>query len=25
VYKCTPLSRLNAADGMATPLAQAEY
>ncbi len=25
VYKCTPLSRLNAADGMATPLAQAAY
>lgn len=25
VYKCTPLSRLNAADRMATPLAQAEY
>jgi len=25
VYKCTPLSRLNVADGMATPLAQAEY
>ena len=25
VYKCTPLSRLNAADGMATPLAQAQY
>jgi F420-non-reducing hydrogenase large subunit len=25
VYRCTPLSRLNAADGMATPLAQAEY
>ena len=25
VYKCTPLSRLNTADGMATPLAQAEY
>jgi len=25
VYKCTPLSRLNAADGMTTPLAQAEY
>ncbi len=25
VYKCTPLSRLNAAEGMATPLAQAEY
>ena len=25
VYMCTPLSRLNAADGMATPLAQAEY
>jgi len=25
VYKCTPLSRLNAADAMATPLAQAEY
>lgn len=25
VYKATPLSRLNAADGMATPLAQAEY
>jgi len=24
-YKATPLSRLNAADGMATPLAQAEY
>jgi len=24
VYKATPLSRLNAADGMATPLAQAE-
>jgi len=25
LYSCTPLSRLNAADGMATPLAQAEY
>jgi F420-non-reducing hydrogenase large subunit len=25
VYKATPLSRLNAADGMATPLAQTEY
>ena len=25
MYKATPLSRLNAADGMATPLAQAEY
>jgi len=25
VHKATPLSRLNAADGMATPLAQAEY
>jgi F420-non-reducing hydrogenase large subunit len=25
VYKATPLSRLNAADGIATPLAQAEY
>jgi F420-non-reducing hydrogenase large subunit len=25
VYKATPLSRLNAADGMATPLAQAAY
>ncbi len=25
VYKATPLSRLNAADGMTTPLAQAEY
>ncbi len=25
VYKATPLSRLNAADGMATPLAQAEF
>ncbi len=25
VYKATPLSRLNAAGGMATPLAQAEY
>lgn len=25
VYQVTPLSRLNAADGMATPLAQAEY
>jgi F420-non-reducing hydrogenase large subunit len=25
VYKATPLSRLNAADGMATPLAQQEY
>jgi F420-non-reducing hydrogenase large subunit len=25
IYKATPLSRLNAADGMATPLAQAEY
>lgn len=25
VYKATPLSRLNAADGMATPLANAEY
>jgi len=25
VYAATPLSRLNAADGMATPLAQAEY
>ena len=25
VYKATPLSRLNASDGMATPLAQAEY
>ncbi len=25
VYKATPLSRLNAADGMATPRAQAEY
>ena len=25
VYRATPLSRLNAADGMATPLAQVEY
>ena len=25
VYAATPLSRLNAADGMATPLAQEEY
>ncbi len=25
VYKATPLSRLNAADGMATPLAQEQY
>ena len=25
IYQATPLSRLNAADGMATPLAQAEY
>jgi F420-non-reducing hydrogenase large subunit len=25
VYKATPLARLNAADGMATPLAQQEY
>ncbi len=25
VYQATPLSRINAADGMATPLAQAEY
>jgi F420-non-reducing hydrogenase large subunit len=25
IYKATPLSRLNAADGMATPLANAEY
>ncbi|MFH1012090.1 MAG: Ni/Fe hydrogenase subunit alpha [bacterium] len=25
VYKATPLSRLNASDGMAAPLAQAEY
>jgi F420-non-reducing hydrogenase large subunit len=25
VYKATPLSRCNAADGLATPLAQAEY
>jgi len=25
VYRCTPLSRLNAAEGMATPLAQEEY
>jgi len=25
VYKATPLSRCNAADGMSTPLAQAEY
>jgi F420-non-reducing hydrogenase large subunit len=25
VYCCTPLSRVNAADGMATPLAQEEY
>jgi F420-non-reducing hydrogenase large subunit len=25
IYKATPLSRLNAADGMATPLAQKEY
>ncbi len=25
VYKASPLSRLNVADGMATPLAQAEY
>jgi F420-non-reducing hydrogenase large subunit len=25
VYKCTPLSRLNAADGMATPRAQEAY
>ena len=25
VYKASPLSRLNASDGMATPLAQAEY
>jgi F420-non-reducing hydrogenase large subunit len=25
VYKATPLSRLNAADGMATPMAQEEY
>ena len=25
IYRATPLSRLNAADGMATPLAQVEY
>lgn len=25
VYRATPLSRLNAADGMATPIAEAEY
>lgn len=25
IYRATPLSRLNAADGMATPLAQGEY
>jgi len=25
IYQATPLSRMNAADGMATPLAQAEY
>ena len=25
IYRATPLSRLNAADGMATPLAQTEY
>jgi len=25
IYKATPLSRLNVSDGMATPLAQAEY
>jgi len=25
IYQATPLARLNAADGMATPLAQAEY
>ncbi len=25
VYRTSPLSRLNASDGMATPLAQAEY
>jgi F420-non-reducing hydrogenase large subunit len=25
VYRATPMSRLNASDGMATPLAQAEY
>lgn len=25
VYRATPLSRLNASDGMATPIAQAEY
>jgi len=25
IYRATPLGRLNAADGMATPLAQAEY
>ena len=25
VYKATPLARLNAAEGMATPLAQSEY
>jgi F420-non-reducing hydrogenase large subunit len=25
IYRATPLSRLNAAEGMATPLAQAEY
>jgi F420-non-reducing hydrogenase large subunit len=25
IYKATPLSRMNAADGMATPLAQREY
>ncbi|RPH94632.1 Ni/Fe hydrogenase subunit alpha [candidate division KSB1 bacterium] len=25
IYKASPLSRLNASDGMATPLAQAEY
>ena len=25
IYKATPLARLNAADGMATPLAQKEY
>lgn len=25
IYRATPLSRLNASDGMATPLAQAEY
>ena len=25
VYRATPMSRLNVSDGMATPLAQAEY